>query len=712
MKSAKTLLTPFAIAASLAGLAAIAPVQASAQDPGQTFKFSKERSRLVVILHGVTPKPTEDKEAGIALSKHAQYYWGFDFMKGLQGRAEEDALHSFTPTISGQLNYRLIRREDWNYKLAPENGFELAPIYVNTRLAAAPGMGTSQTMMKQYLTLATRGGENSTMVMVNTRDGSKHFMPQLGETIDEIYRSYIAAFGHLEEKVQPQIYLVGHSFGGIIARGILANPTGADLFGNTLTATQRQRCDFLRARVVLVQSLSAPHEGTPIPKMTQDVAKYLRTTGWSIINGALTSLVPPAFRGMTEAAVRAKTNEVIKEALDAVSGERDCHHDLNRMAEYNTGILNPNTMRRRTGGTDLVPYYTANGRNPGDMYFDSSRSVFALSGSLTWNPWTNIDTARGFNRMAKQAMALTLIERAMRSFGYGKAQGFPWGKATNPLGDTVRSPMAGMGVPIRSSSAPLQIATQNIRDIAATFFEGKPYAQQTSDGEWDTDGFLAWDSGMALSLPGRNWYRVFAPAQYGAFLPWDIDNHGSMMFNVGVGSWIHNELVRGAGPYVGAPGNRNSGWTATEMPIVPRYGIRVDFTELHDLDNNLDTFTGADMRLTVRVGGTTQSWDAPNGTRTVTKIPSFTLNNFASSIIPIRVSVLERDRFEISTDPDDDCVVTPISNRTSLYVYYDVRTGRISGDVNGWQGETLTARPWSSDVANRVRLQFKVTRIQ
>jgi hypothetical protein len=711
MKLSQSILSPFAIAASLAGLAAIAPVQASAQDPGQTFKFSKDRPRLVVLLHGVTPKYTEDKEAGIGLSKHAQYYWGFDFIKGLQGRTEEDAMHAFTPTISGQLNYKLLRREDWNYKTAPENGFELAPIYVNTRLASAPGIGTSQTLMKQYLNLATRGGAESTMVMVNTREGSKHFMPQLGETVDEIYRSYIAAFGHLEEKFQPQIYLVGHSFGGIIARGILANPTAPDLFGGTLTATQRQRCDFLRARVVLVKTLSSPHEGTPIPKMTQDVAKYLRTTGYNLVYSTLQSLVYPPFRNAAEPYIRAKTKETIQMALDAVSGERDCLEDLKRMSEYNTGILNPNTMRRRTGGTDLVPIYTANGRNPGDMYFSTTQSVFLLGGS-TWNPWTNIDIASGYNRMAKQAMALTLIERLMRSQGYGKAQGFPWGRATNPLGDTVRSPMAGIGKPIRSASTPLSLSAQDVKDVAAAFFDGKPYGQTASDGEWDTDGFLGWDSGHALTLPGRNWYRVYAPAQYGGFLPWDIDNHGSMMFNVGVGLWINNELIRGAGPYVGASGNRVSGWTTTEMPTIPRYGVRVDFAELHDLDNNLDTFTGADMTMTVRVGGVTQTWNAPNQTRTVTKIPSFTLTNFASPVIPIRVSVMERDRFEISADPDDQCVVTPISNRTDLYVYYDVRTGRISGDVSGAQGDLIASQPWNSSIANRVRLKFKVTRIQ
>lgn len=716
-RNTKTAFSAFAIACALTGLAALTPATAEAQVWGggdigvaPPFQITQSRPKLVVLLHGVTAKYTEDPEIGVGTSKHARHYWGFDFIKGLQGRLDEDSMRVITPKKDGSLQLQTLMKEQWHPGQTVENSADLAPICypISWNKQLPPGIEWNTQLIKEHIKLMTKNSE-SVMVMVNTRDGSKHLMPQVGETIDEVYNSYRAAFGHLEEKVQPQIYLVGHSFGGVIARAILANPTAPDLFGNKLTPTQRTRADYLRQRVVLVKTLSAPHEGTMIGDPASDAADWMESIGGPILQAAFTAYSFIPWKWYSDAWVEGKTKNTVESALNAISGRRDCLEDLRRVNEYNIGILAEGTARRSANG-QIVPIYTAAGRTPGGTYYDSSRSIFFFGGS-SYNPVSNLDVATGYSRFAKEAMALTIIEGVLRQEGYGTPKA-PWGKATLPDGDRVKSPYAGTGTSAtRKLSDPIVLDTADIFGVINRFADGKHYTSGP-DGEWDNDGFLGWDSAHALKQKGTNWYRVYETSKYGSLMPWDLDNHGSMMFNVGTAQWIHNELLRTAGPFNHFPGSRRSTWSNLDGPVTPKHGIRIDFLELHDVDNNLDTFTGADYRITTRIGTAEQTSNGPENTGTWKTIPSFGINNYQSTIIPIKIDVIERDSHTPPYDPDDQCVVTPEPGRTSLYLYYDVRTNRVSGDMNGLGGEVLTARPWSSEVSNRVRLKFKVTRVQ
>lgn len=694
----------FVMTASIVAGAALTATPAEAQTP---FPFSQNRARLVVLIHGVTPKPDEDPEIKIGSSAHARAYWGFDMIKGLQGRVDETTMRVITPRAIGGMRLRVEKETDWTVANSGTNAFDLAPICFpvswNTQLP--PGIETNQTLIKEHINLMTKGGANSTMVMVNTRDGSKHFMPQLAEAIDEIYRSYVQAYGYLPAAQQPQIYLVGHSFGGVIARGILANPAQMDLFGNSLPPAQRTQAQFLRDRVVAIQTLATPHTGTHMPDMAGDAAAMLQTQGLDFVRKLFGWVAALPWNGYSAEWVQKQSADIIDIALDEVSGTRDCLKDLARMNEYNNGILNTGTMRRSDG--TWVPIYTATGRNPGNMFLDQSRSVFLLGGNV-WNPISSIDLIRG-TKLAKEAQILNLIEAGMHLKGYGKETRKPWGTATIAEGDKVAGPYAGIGATVRPVSAGLTISGADVKWLADKFLTGKPYAMGKADGEWDNDGFVGFDSGHGIGLSGNNWFRVFPAARYGGQLPWDIDNHSSIRYNAGVGLWIHNEIVRGAGPFVNTAGLRRSVWGPLDTPTTPLAGIRIDFTEIRDL-SNLD-YGGADFRMTVRVGSQEGSVNLPNDKGLITSgIPFAGTVNFPGTIIPIRIDLLERDN-PSAGDPDDLCVISPQKQQSSLYLYFDTRTNRITGDLEGVAGDILTgAGP--AGITNRAQIKLKITRTQ
>lgn len=701
--------------AAACGLAMLTAMPSIANAQANQFLFSKSRARLVVLLHGVTPKPEESPEQNIGFSGHARHYWGFEFIKGLQGRTDETAMRVITPRLGGNMGMRPnTTHGDWQANTTDTNPFDYAPICFpvswNTSLPA--GIETNQTLIKDYIRLMTKSaGANTTMVMVNTRDGSKHLMPQLGQTIDEVYQSYHIAFGSLPIDQQPQIYLLGHSFGGIIARGILANPTQGDLWGNKLTANQRERCNYLRQRVVLVQTLAAPHEGTPIGDSAGDIADYINANGYNIILGLFNTLSFPFYHGKTPSEVKAWAKEKIKFALDAVSGKRDCLQDLLRIKEYNSGILNPSTAQR-FDGSSLVPIYTAAGRNPGGKYYDQSRSVFLLGGMQN-NPVSTFDLLGG-TRGAKESSALMLIEKVLHEDGYGARGKMPWGLAENPAGDRVSSPAAGVGpLMARGLEAGWVPSAPTITGVVGSLLHGAPYKFGVGDGEWDNDGFLAWDSAHAFHINAPNYFRIYDQNRYGGMLPWDDDNHGSIMFNEANGSWIHNEVIREAGPYVLQPGQQRSVWNATDYPQTPNNGIKVEVLELRDANNDLDPATQADFTLKMRVGASEGTTILPDNMGVVgsTRIPAFTLTNFASPIIPIKITVIERDTADIVPSPDDLCVVGPVPGHTSMYFYFDTRTNRILGDIHGEAGQIIETNPVWWGVVNRVKTKIRVTRI-
>ncbi len=694
---------------TLAAAATTAVAQRQVPLPQSPFGFSQSRPRLVILLHGVTPEIYESPEQRIGSSAHARHYWGFDFIKGIQGRTDETKMHLVTPMANTKMRITGAEANDWRPETTDTNTFDFAPIAfpISWFSNVPPSVKNDQEFIKSYINLMTKTGADHTMVMINSRDGSKHFMPQLAETIEELYGSYTVAFGHLPEKQQPQIYLVGHSFGGIIARGIMANPTGGDLWGNKLTPKQRQWADYLRRRVVLINTLAAPHEGTFIGDQAGDVADFIIEYGPSIIFNFLNEINDLWFNTnkLSKAELKKITVELIDTALNAVSGKRDCLQDLLRMGEYNKGILHPNTAKRSPNGP-LVPIFTVAGRNPGGTFIDKDRSTFYIGGSQ-WNPVTLIDLLRKGPREATEGAALYLINALMHYDGYGYEGKMPWGIAEHPEGDRVKGPFVGIGPNVERGLAAKWFPTETtLKGVINELFRGAPYEFNKRDGEWDSDGFLGFDSAHAYHLINQNYYRVFSQQVHGDMLPSDNCHHGSIMFDPGMGTWIHNEMVRGAGPIVGDTQDRRSIWHPLDIPEIPSNNLKVEIIELNNWKGDMDP-NGADLSINVRIGAKTQTRHLGADKNLHLGLEPFYLENFAGSVVPIKIDCYDRD----NPDPDDMGVMSPVPGKTSLHFYFDMRTGRIMGDITGEEGEIIVTKPIWWGVPHNVLSRIRVTRL-
>ena len=117
------------------------------------------------------------------------------------------------------------------------------------------------------------------MTMVTYRDGAQSLLKQTGQAIDQIYDTYQKTYSHVPVDHQPQIYLTGHSFGGVVIRAILANPSAADRYGVLLTSNQRARADWIRQRTVFATTMSTPHQSTIIPDSSGDIADFIKSSG-------------------------------------------------------------------------------------------------------------------------------------------------------------------------------------------------------------------------------------------------------------------------------------------------------------------------------------------------------------------------------------------------------------------------------------------------
>lgn len=667
--------------------------EAEPEEPA--FVFSPTRPQVTVLVHGITSEPQQAPEEGIGTSKHPRWYWGFDFLKALVGApTAEFADVTQARRGSTSLERRPTGSAGWstnNRNLVPQST-DLATVF------SVGSMGYPGTV----------DGPTRT-VMVSFRDGSKHLMPQVAATIDQVYETYHAVYGRLPTDQQPQLYFVAHSFGGVVCRAIFSNPSGPDLFGNRLTAQQRERADFLRSRTVLLATLSTPHEGSPIPDQAQDIAAYLRRSGkplGTILTPVdrLTNLFPLKQLGLGTDLV-GKARSGLAGALDAVSGERDSLKDIQRMAEYNQGILAPANAQRPDG--TVIPIYTMGGRNPGGLYFDRTRSPVFVKGRLL--PYNCIDVLWSAGRFGGNAAQLYLVQGLLHHAGYGKEGEKPWGSARIPDADLYVSPFAGRGpAQARPQSAILNLTEGLVANVLNDFLVAAPYTNGR-DSENDSDGFVGFDSSHGLGLTGGAWYRVYGDSRYGQGLPWDMDNHGSLMFNPGNALWIHNELLLQSGPL---PGQGLWSHFPGQSPTTPRpnHRIKVEVLEIKDVEDSLDTATDADFTAFVRLAGRNlRRLDCADNTETVTK--TFTMNetDLPQSVIPVSFSVIERDDTVLGDlDPDDLCTISPDFGRDNVYIYFDTRTQRIYGDVLGAAGDILTVTG-RGGARNRVQLKFRIT---
>ena len=293
----------------------------------EPFPFDRDRPTLVVLLHGMTPSLDLDDEVGT--HAYARRYWGYHFVATLLGGQP--------PRIEG------------GEPLDPDAWWSTAPADDDPR----------------HGLLLRADGDTERAVFVVTRDGSRGLGEQVVAAAAQIeagverYRDVLATTRSdaSEADLEPQLVLVGHSFGGLVGRYLLTNPPlDGGPFG-TDAATQA-RAEAIRDRTLYLVTLGTPHEGSA----AADRAVLLATVD-ELLRAELGR--PNAFtrRWLTplldEGATLLRLEDPVTEHL-----RTDVWAALNDPGD---GLLAAHRARRSDGSP--VPVYALAARSPGGQFF-------------------------------------------------------------------------------------------------------------------------------------------------------------------------------------------------------------------------------------------------------------------------------------------------------------------------------------------------------
>ncbi|MEM1055375.1 MAG: hypothetical protein AAGI52_07600 [Bacteroidota bacterium] len=689
---------------------AVASPPASAAPPEAPFAFAPERPRLAVVVHGITPGPGDDPAHNVGTVHHTTYYWGWDFLSSLLGQSGGTGYlmqpDGSTRAIGGQ-QWRDCSGEmptvSSDYSAYEACQAQTPWPYHLWQMQTARGTAPAPVVLNQSR-IPDSGGYLG--ALVTYRDGAVAYEEQVAATVEQVYARYQHVFGHLAPERQPQLYFVVHSFGGIVARTLLSLGDD-DTFAALQTAAPtlytddlRQRAAFLRDRTVLLATMSTPHKGSPLIDFSADLTASIRQ--YDIV-------------GLDD----------VRDAFDGVAGfiggERAAYDNIRALARdddaVNRTLLHPAKARRGDGS--LVPIYTLGGRSPGGSFFVTPKQLFDPA-------QTRASIADVFlsGRHGKEAAAQFIFDRLLGRFRYGAADAAPWGHAREPLGDLLTVPHRGPSPDVLAGQASVD---QEIANELVTLTGPSRYGYRwASDGVYDSDGLVGFASAHGLDLVGSgerdyfehgqtwsvadsvadgSWYRLFR-SKYGDLFPWDRDNHGSLMFNVGNGLFLHNTLLLHAGPRVG--GSAWSGWdTGFSAPLPQERVVEVEVTRLKAIGETAESeinggaewrvYLQTGQRITVREPGNGNDWRGS----------ALSAQRVRTSVVPIRVSVVELDG--AVGDPDDPVHLSPERGREPLILYLDTRTGRVHGDAEAALGQKITAAgPAGADNRAQVELTVRV----
>jgi hypothetical protein len=358
---------------------------------------------LIILTHGMShfiDTPAEVRDT----PPYSRDEWGTDFIAGLLGAAEGTrvALFNFRNQEVGGDNFikpELYPKYDENM---PEDAIERDPNlpahFITTAPIATAGALPGQPPPAPQLTLfVTYRNSLGGLVQSSKRVANQTYVA---------LHAYESRF-----KVTPGVILIGHSFGNLVHRFMLSNPTAMAFGPNipplnpealSITDTERARMDYLRDRVLYTVSLGGPHEGSPmadanipiqmaLQQLLLQPAANLTGGALAVFTGldtldAVARQVRPAEQLLQDArgGIQAAIRELDSPAL------RDLRSGFWRTA--NTGPLHPNRAIR-SGSTPivgaantLVPIYAIGGRSPGDRAFDSPDLVAGVQRYLARDP--------------------------------------------------------------------------------------------------------------------------------------------------------------------------------------------------------------------------------------------------------------------------------------------------------------------------------------
>lgn len=283
-----------------------------ARDPDLTLAppagfFAPERPKLIVLLHGLNPERATDLAAALA-------YWRTTFLAGLVGEPSPSSLAAEDSRDS-------IRRHFFG-------------------VTGAPGVS----------------------LMLTYRDSRQSLAAQTVAAARQVYDLYVERFR--ASKDYPQILLLGHSLGGLVARCIACCPelteSGARKLGLTPEESEAaaQRMAFLKNRTVCILTLQTPHEGTPVADRVMELQAVLDQPGLQTALQQAAELL-----GLKDAsAVKAAS------AFLHNLGRAAVLQDLTTasMRRSNSGDLRPDRARRDDG--TLIPILAAGSRDPSSGY--------------------------------------------------------------------------------------------------------------------------------------------------------------------------------------------------------------------------------------------------------------------------------------------------------------------------------------------------------
>lgn len=300
---------------------------AALRPDAESFPFDRDRPTLVVLLHGMTPSLELDDTVGT--HAYARRYWGYHFVRTLLGGQP--------PRIAGG-----------------------EPFDAGTWLSEAPSDDDPR-----HGLLLRDDGNIDRAVFVVTRDGARGLGEQVVATAEQIeagierYRRTLANArpDASVEELDPQLVLVAHSFGGLVARYLLTNPpVEGGPFGTD--AATRARADAIRDRTLYLVTLATPHEGSPAADravLLAAVDELLReelgrpnafTRRW---------LAPLLDEGATLLRLEDPVTEHLRTDVWAALNDPD------------DGLLAAHRARRNDGSP--VPVYALAARTPGGQFF-------------------------------------------------------------------------------------------------------------------------------------------------------------------------------------------------------------------------------------------------------------------------------------------------------------------------------------------------------
>lgn len=691
----------------------------------QTYPFHQDKPKVAILIHGITPDPkTENgKKQKVGRHQHPQFYWGFDFIRLLLGSPIDQTPEALVQTNNGlrPFGFSQVKWADHRKSIIPQ--------HINTSAAL----------------LISNGRDRKLDVMVTYRDGSDYAQEQLIQTIDQIYDSYQSQYGQLAAEKQPQIYLIAHSFGGILSRIILSEEAYKQF--PKLDEEKIKKARFIRDRTVSLTTLSTPHQASPLindsKKKSEDLLKLAHRV--EQMDGQIT-LDNFDIKIPTGGLNQSLASMIRSFEQEWIEGSRKCIQSMSAMDDLNEW-LQPQFALRSDG--QLIPIYTLSGSNPGHVFFLSPRPAvraqqFSLLGiplgrlDLNSNNFTDLLGVKdmGYDKTCKESALLAFLELGSKNlldFPKGSWEqvypGFKDGdKFTNPLYSKEFFSTSKFNF---INEWPL---------YGALTYPGIDFPYQ-SDGYFDSDGFVGFESGHGLklgtdeiayfanyktyTLDGKNkngsWYRILGD-RYGQSFPWDYDNHRSICFNPGNAAFIKNYILQQGHLISNGKwstwNNTSSETSLSTKKLVVKITTIKNLSPDGDIDGGLfENDRKADFYPYVKIGAEPlrlggnsvinknyiASKDFKAGKDYIWKVESSDIRN--GTLIPVLIRIMDYD--EDGQGKNDVCGAGRLPYQNDIIVYVDIQNERLYGDAEGELGITHEVFGHPNN-ANRVRTKFKI----